>query len=61
MLQDFKEAARALGVQPSTVRKWVLQRKIPFVRVGRCVRFDVDELVRFFRDKTEEVNKGARN
>jgi excisionase family DNA binding protein len=52
MLSDYREAAKALGVRPSTLRKWTSQKVIPFVRVGRCVRYDVSELIRHFRDKT---------
>ena len=28
-----------IGVKKSTIRKWVHERRIPFLKVGRCVRF----------------------
>jgi excisionase family DNA binding protein len=28
-----------IGVKQSTIRKWVHERRIPFLKVGRCVRF----------------------
>lgn len=53
MLSDINEAASALAVKKATLRKWVQQKRIPFVKLGRCVRFDVEELVRFFKNKSE--------
>jgi len=37
-LLTVSEAAKLLRVQTSTVRSWVLQRRIPFVKLGRLVR-----------------------
>jgi excisionase family DNA binding protein len=35
------ELARALGISRHTVYSWVAQRRIPFLKVGRLLRFDV--------------------
>lgn len=37
-LLTVPEAARLLRLQTSTVRSWVLQRRLPFVKLGRLVR-----------------------
>jgi excisionase family DNA binding protein len=37
-LLTIAEAAALLRLQPSTLRAWVLRRKIPYVKVGRLVR-----------------------
>jgi len=38
-LLRVEEAAEYLNVKPSTIRAWLLRRKLPFVRVGaRAVR-----------------------
>jgi excisionase family DNA binding protein len=42
------EFADALGLSPKTVRQWTWMRKVPFVRVGRAIRFQpetVDEIL----------------
>lgn len=47
-LLTVNEAAEALRLQASTIRAWILQRKIPFVRLGRRVfvrRSDCDQLI----------------
>jgi excisionase family DNA binding protein len=46
-LLNVTEAARFLAVSPSTLYGWVWQRRIPFVKVGRAVRFDMTDLERF--------------
>jgi excisionase family DNA binding protein len=63
------EAANYLGCTPDTLRVWVSQRRVPFVKVGRLTRFrrmDLDEflnqnLVQVAVGKTQEdVAGGAR-
>jgi excisionase family DNA binding protein len=43
-LLDTDEVAMALRVTPRHVRRLVAERRIPFVKVGRFVRFDPGEL-----------------
>ena len=37
-LLTIPETAKFLRLQPSTVRAWIHQRKIAFVKIGRLVR-----------------------
>lgn len=46
-LIGFKEAAEILGVQVGTLRGWVFQRKIPYVKVGRLVKFRPEDIEQF--------------
>ncbi len=48
-LLRISDVADRLAVSPLTVRKWVFQKRLPIVRVGRAVRVreeDLDALVR---------------
>ena|SRR6185295_11594278 len=49
-LLTVPEAADRLRLQPSTVRKWLFERRLPYVRVGRrAVRIreiDIEKLLR---------------
>ena len=36
-LLDISETAELLRLKESTIRSWILKRKIPFVRLGRRV------------------------
>ena len=47
-LLTVPETAALLRLRPSTIRAWVLKRRIPFVKVGRLVRVrrsDVEALI----------------
>lgn len=57
-LVNVNEAAQFLAVSPSTLYGWVWQRRIPFVKVGRAVRFDMADLQRFVTQNRIEA-RGA--
>jgi excisionase family DNA binding protein len=46
-LLTVKEAAELLGVSEAGIRKWVYQRRLPIVKVGRLVRVRVTDLEAF--------------
>ncbi len=59
-LLTIPEAAGLLRIKPSTVRAWVLRRKIPFCKIGRLVhirRCDVEALL---ADSLVPVGAGDR-
>ncbi|MCP5029915.1 MAG: helix-turn-helix domain-containing protein [Actinomycetia bacterium] len=43
-LLDINEVTTRLGVTPRVVRRLVFERRIPFHKVGRYVRFDPDDI-----------------
>jgi excisionase family DNA binding protein len=48
-LLTVDQAAERLALQPSTMRKLIYARRIPFVKLGRAVRLreeDLDALIR---------------
>lgn len=46
-LLTVPETAQFLRVQQSTVRAWILQRRLPFVKMGRLVRIKRADCVAF--------------
>ena len=42
-----QEAAAVLGVGKRTLQELATQRKIAFVKIGRCVRYHIDDLISF--------------
>ena len=44
-LIDINELSRRLSVARGTLYNWVYLRRIPFVKAGRCVRFDYDQVL----------------
>ena len=41
---DIAEVSERLGVRPKTIYAWVHMRQIPFVKVGRLVKFDPQDI-----------------
>ncbi len=41
-----RETAGALGLSESTIRSWLAQRRLGFVRLGRAIRIPVEEIDR---------------
>ncbi|GMU78731.1 MAG: hypothetical protein AMXMBFR46_15250 [Acidimicrobiia bacterium] len=46
-LLDVDAAAQYLSVTPRFIRRLVAERRVPFVRLGRHLRFDPADLDRF--------------
>ena len=53
-LMTVNDAARYLAVSVSTLYGWVYQRRIPFVKMGRALRFELVDLDSFIqRNRTK--------
>jgi excisionase family DNA binding protein len=46
-LMNIAQTCERLNVSPSTLYGWVWQRRIPFVKIGRCLRFEPHQLEEF--------------
>lgn len=47
------EAAHDLGLRPSTIRAWLLRRKLTFIRLSpRCVRIKRSEIEKLISEGT---------
>jgi excisionase family DNA binding protein len=57
-LVSSHEAAKRLGICERTV--WTLQNsgELPSVRIGRCIRFDLDDLCRWVEDRKRGRGQG---
>ena len=52
-LLTVREAAQYLAVSVSTLYGWVWQRRIPFVKIGRALRFDSHDLESFIESNKQ--------
>jgi excisionase family DNA binding protein len=59
-LLTIPEFASALRLKPSAVRRWIGERKISIVRVGRLVRISTAELDRIVSEGTRPARGTAR-
>ena len=51
-LLTIQEAAQYTGVSATTLYKWVSQRKIPQIKIGRLVKFDPVKLDEWIKQQT---------
>ncbi len=56
-LLDMKEASSYLGVSATTLYTWVIQKKIPFVKVGRLNKFRKKDLDQWLERRTSQEQK----
>ena len=54
---DQRELARAMNVSPRTIRAWMRDEGLPFLRVGGVLRFPVIELRRWMAARTESEER----
>jgi excisionase family DNA binding protein len=57
--RPVQDAAQYLAVSVSTVYGWVWQRRIPFIKIGRAVRFDPRDLEAFIEASKQGYNTRA--
>lgn len=50
-LLSYAEVAQRIGVSIHTVRGWVYQRKIPYLKAGKVVRFIWGDVLRWLQRK----------
>lgn len=51
-LLTLPEGAKTLRIKLSTMRDWVLHRKIPYVKCGRLVRLRQSDIESFIASRT---------
>jgi excisionase family DNA binding protein len=56
-LLNIRQAAQMLSVSVSTLYGWIWQRRIPFVKIGRSVRFDIRDLEQFIQSNRFSANQ----
>lgn len=56
-LLSIEEASEFLNLKVSWLRSAVFKDKIPYLKVGRLVRFDQSDLVKWIEEKKEESKR----
>lgn len=53
-LLTTKEVAKILKVNPATINRWRKEDKpVPFLQVGRQVRFEMEKVIEWLNNKTK--------
>jgi excisionase family DNA binding protein len=59
-LIDINELSGRLSIAKGTLYNWVYLRRIPFVKAGRCLRFDFDQVFNSLRQCPTIKEAGRR-
>lgn len=59
-LLTIDQAAERLGVTPRMIRRLTASRRLPFVKVGRLVRFNDSDVAQFVVDSTVQALHSGR-
>ena len=60
LLIDINALSERLKIAKGTLYNWVYLRRIPFVKLGRALRFDPNEIDRIVRVSTTLETAGRR-
>ena len=56
-LVDDKTACEALGICIATLHNWKRKGKIPYYRIGGCIRYSIEEILDATRVEATQVKK----
>ena len=56
-LLSTEETADFLGISKNTLYEWIVQKRIPHLKVGRLVKFRREELDEWLKKRKQEENK----
>lgn len=59
-LLTIEEASHFLSIKISRLRTAVFKKEIPFVKIGRLVRFQESDLLKWIESNTHGVKKESR-
>ena len=54
LLLDTTETSEFLGIKKNTLYEWIVQKKIPYLKVGRLVKFRKTDLETWLEKRTQE-------
>ncbi len=57
LLIDIVELSRQLQVKPATIYSWTFTRQVPFIKIGRLLRFEQDEVNTWLEQRKVDVRK----
>jgi len=60
VLIDIDELAVRLSIAKGTLCNWVYLKRIPYIKAGRCLRFDPDEVLASLPHSTTMELAGKR-
>lgn len=57
-LLNIGEVEKLLNIKKSTLRAWIFSNRIPFIRIGRLIRFKPSDLEAWVNNRVKGGNGG---
>ena len=58
-LLDISEVSDIIGVQINTLYSWIHQKRIPYIKIGRLVKFKPSDIDAWLKEKSIHANKNS--
>jgi excisionase family DNA binding protein len=58
-LYDMNYVAERYGIARGTLAKWVMKKEIPFIKIGKNIRFNARDLARWEKERTAVIEKNS--
>ena len=52
---DIRFLTQYLSIKEPTIRDWIRFKKIPFFRIGKCIRFDLTKIDDWLKEKEVDI------
>ena len=59
-LLNTEEVAKILNLSSGTVESWVFKKLIPYVKLNKAVRFDIETIEKWVRENTVSSQIGSK-
>ena len=56
-LLNVNEVSQLTGLSKNTIYCWVSQRRIPFVKIGRLTKFDLEKINQWIEENSVQEKK----
>lgn len=60
-LLNIEEVEKLLNIKKSTLRAWIFGNRIPFIRIGRLIRFKASDLEAWVSNRVKDGKNGRAN
>lgn len=55
-LVNTQELAKYIGITEGTARVWTCHKKIPYIKVGKLVKFDLNEIDKWLDERKVKMH-----
>jgi len=54
-LIDIRTLSKEIHIKPKTIYAWIARERIPYYRLGKLIRFDLDEIQNWLKENHKDL------